>query len=66
MRTIVTLDDEPLKTAVSDTGIMERSALVNAGLKALVERGAARRLAKPGGSDPDAWAPPRRRPAEAE
>lgn len=66
MRTTVTLDDELLKAAVSCTGIMERSALVNAGLKALVEREAARRLAKLGGSDPDAWAPPRRRPAGAE
>lgn len=62
MRTTVTLDDELLKDAVEFTGIQEKSALVNAGLKALVEREAARRLARMGGTAPGLKAPPRRRP----
>ncbi len=65
MRTTITLDDELLADAEKYTGIMERTALVNAGLKALVEREAARRLAKLGGSDPRAKLPPRRRPTAA-
>ena len=61
MRTTVTLDDELLATAKSMTGIEETPLLVRAGLKALIERAAARRLIVLGGSDPDAEAPPRRR-----
>jgi Arc/MetJ family transcription regulator len=62
MRTTVTLDDELLKTAEEYTGIKERSALIRLGLEALVQREAARRLARMGGSDPTASAAPRRRP----
>ncbi len=47
MRTTITLDDELLADAERYTGIKERTALVNAGLKSLVEREAARRLARP-------------------
>ena len=61
MRTTVTLDDELLADAEKYTGITERTALLNAGLKALVERAAARRLAALGGSQPKLKAPPRRR-----
>ena len=61
MRTTVVLDDMLLKKAEEYTGIVEKTALVNAGLKALVEREAARRLALLGGSDPRAKLPPRRR-----
>jgi Arc/MetJ family transcription regulator len=61
MRTTVTLDDELLADAEKFTGIKERTALLNAGLKALVEREAARRLARLGGSQPNLKAPPRRR-----
>jgi Arc/MetJ family transcription regulator len=61
MRTTVTLDDELLADAEKYTGITERTALVNAGLKALIERAAARRLAALGGSAPRLKAPPRRR-----
>lgn len=61
MRTTVTLDDELLADAEKYTKIRERSALVNAGLKALVEREAARRLARLGGTEPQFRAPPRRR-----
>lgn len=62
MRTTVTLDDELLADAEEFTGIKERTTLLNAGLKALIEREAARRLARLGGIDPNAKAAPRRRP----
>ncbi len=61
MRTTVTLDDELLADAEKYTGIKERTALVNAGLKSLVEHEAARRLARLGGTEPQFRAPPRRR-----
>jgi Arc/MetJ family transcription regulator len=61
MRTTVTLDDELLADAEKYTGIKERTALLNAGLKSLVEREAARRLARLGGTEPQFRAPPRRR-----
>ncbi|MGN6780562.1 MAG: type II toxin-antitoxin system VapB family antitoxin [Marmoricola sp.] len=63
MRTTVTLDDALLDEAAALTGIRERSALLRAGLEALVQREAARRLAALGGSDPEAQATPRRRSA---
>jgi len=43
-------------------GVTEKSAVVREALKAFVEREAARRLARLGGTQPDAKAPPRRRP----
>lgn len=61
MRTTVNIDDELLADAEEYTKIKERSTLVNAGLKALVEREAARRLARLGGTEPQFRAPPRRR-----
>ena len=61
MRTTLTLDDDLVATAQSYTGIKELSALVHEGLKALIEREAARRLARLGGTEPDATAAPRRR-----
>ena len=63
MRTTLSLDDELLADAQEYTGIKEKSALVNAALKALVQREAARRLAAMGGTMPDVVAPPRRRQA---
>jgi Arc/MetJ family transcription regulator len=62
MRTTVALDDELLAEAEFYTGIREKSALVREALKALVEREAARRLARLGGSEPDLKPIPRRRP----
>jgi Arc/MetJ family transcription regulator len=53
MRTTIVLDDELLASAQEYTGIKEKSELVRVALKALVEREAARRLAKLGGSQPD-------------
>jgi Arc/MetJ family transcription regulator len=65
MRTTVAIDDELLAEARSYTGVRETSALIRQGLKALVEREAARRLARLGGSEPGLRAPPRRRPKPA-
>jgi Arc/MetJ family transcription regulator len=62
MRTTLALDDELLADAEFYTGIREKSALVREALKALVEREAARRLARLGGSEPDLKPVPRRRP----
>jgi Arc/MetJ family transcription regulator len=61
MRTTVVLDDELLAKAEEYTGIREKSALIRAALRALVEREAARRLARIGGSEPDVSDIPRRR-----
>jgi len=60
MRTTITLDDELLAKAQFYTGIREKSALVRFALRALVEREAARRLARLGGSEPDLAPIPRR------
>jgi Arc/MetJ family transcription regulator len=62
MRTTVALDDELLARAQQLTNVHEKSALLREALKALIEREAARRLARLGGTVPDAKAPPRRRP----
>lgn len=53
MRTNVTVDDELLEEARHLTGIEDRTALVHAGLRTLIERESARRLARLGGSDPE-------------
>ena len=47
------IDDELLTKAQKLTGISGKTALVNAGLKALVERESARSLARMGGTMPD-------------
>jgi Arc/MetJ family transcription regulator len=61
MRTTLALDDELLAQAQSYTGIREKSALVREALRALIEREAARRLARLGGSELGLAAIPRRR-----
>ena len=61
MRTTVTLDDEMVAKAQFYTGIQEKSALIREALRALIEREAARRLARLGGSMPDLKPIPRRR-----
>jgi Arc/MetJ family transcription regulator len=60
MRTTVALDDELVAKAQEFTGLKETSALVREGLKALVERESARRLARLGGSEPQLESAPRR------
>jgi Arc/MetJ family transcription regulator len=64
MRTTVALDDELVRKARKYTGIIETSALVREALTALVEREAARRLARLGGTIPDLAYIPRRQPEE--
>jgi Arc/MetJ family transcription regulator len=61
MRTTVVLDDKLLADAQELTGITERTALLREALRSLVQREAARRLARLGGTEPDLEAPPRRR-----
>jgi Arc/MetJ family transcription regulator len=61
MRTTLAIDDELISEAQALTGLQEKSALVRDALKALIEREAARRLARLGGSEPDAFVAPRRR-----
>lgn len=56
------LDDDLLAEAEALTGVSEKTALVREALKALIERESARRLARLGGAEPKAKAPPRRRP----
>ena len=65
MRTTVVLDDELLAQAEEYTGLKERSALLREALTALVQREAARRLARMGGTEPDLRPIPRRRPKAA-
>jgi Arc/MetJ family transcription regulator len=62
MRTTIAIDDELFAKAQEYTGLKEKSALVCEALKALVEREAVRRLARLGGTQPEAKASPRRRP----
>ena len=61
MRTTINIDDELLSKATKLTGPLDRSAIVREGLKALIERESARRLARLGGSQPKLKAAPRRR-----
>ena len=62
MRMTLALDDELLATAQEYTGLNEISALVREALRALIEREAARRLARLCGTEPNLKAPRRRRP----
>lgn len=61
MRTTITIDDELLARAQEDTGIMDKSALVRQGLRALTRRAAIERLIALGGTMPDLEDIPRRR-----
>lgn len=63
MRTTLILKDDLLERARQITGIQEKTALVHAGLEALISREAARRLAALGGTQPKLANVPRRRPA---
>ena len=61
MRTTVNIDDQLLTEAQRITGMSEKAALIREGLKALIERESARRLAKLGATDPNLELIPRRR-----
>jgi Arc/MetJ family transcription regulator len=52
MRTTLDLKEELVEQARQMTGIREKTALVHAGLAALIERAAARRLESLGGTMP--------------
>ncbi|MEE2717483.1 MAG: type II toxin-antitoxin system VapB family antitoxin [SAR324 cluster bacterium] len=60
MRTTLNIDDELLTQAQQITGMAEKTALVREGLRALIQRESARRLARLGGSEPQLKAIPRR------
>ena len=61
MRTTLNIDDKLLEEARRLTGLSEKVALVREGLRALIERESARRLARLGGSEPQLKPVPRRR-----
>jgi Arc/MetJ family transcription regulator len=62
MRTTLNIDDALLKEAGRLSGITEKTAVVRAGLEALIARESARRLAALGGSEPGVRGIRRRRP----
>jgi Arc/MetJ family transcription regulator len=64
MRTTLNLQEALVEKARRLTGIEERTALIHEGLRALIERESARRLAQLGGTEPHLRAVPRRRVAE--
>ncbi len=65
MRTTLNIDDDLLKEAGELSGIQEKTALVRAGLEALIARESAKRLAALGASERSLRPIPRRRPRSA-
>lgn len=63
MRTTLIIDDTLLKEAQRLSGLGQKTAVVHAGLKALIARESARRLADLGGAERGLRPIPRRRPA---
>jgi len=63
MRTTINIDDELLAKAAKLAGPLDRSAVVHEGLRALIQRESARRLARLGGTQRALKAAPRRRAA---
>lgn len=61
MRTTLNLDDALLEDARRLSGLEERTALIHEGLRALIARESARRLARLGGTEPKLRPIPRRR-----
>lgn len=66
MRTTLILDDALLEKARQLSGLSGKTAVLHAGLEALIARESARRLAALGGSDRAASVAPRRRHAVQE
>lgn len=62
MRTTLNIDDELLEEAQRLSGLREKTAVVHAGLEALIAREAARRLSALGGSERRLRPIPCRRP----
>ena len=65
MRTTLNIDDQLLAEAQRISGVKEKTALVREGLRALIERESARRLARLGGSESQLKPIPRRQPESA-
>jgi Arc/MetJ family transcription regulator len=65
MRTTLNIDDALLGRATELSGLREKTAVVRAGLEALVAKESARRLAALGGSDRRVRQIPRRRPRQS-
>jgi Arc/MetJ family transcription regulator len=65
VRTTVNIDDKLLSEAQRITGVSEKAVLLREGLRALIERESARRLARLGASEPQLTRIPRRRPDPA-
>ena len=63
MRITLNIDQNLLEHASQLTGIRQKTALVRAGLEALIAREAANRLASLGGTEPGLRSVPRRRAA---
>jgi Arc/MetJ family transcription regulator len=63
MRTTLIIDERLLQRARELTGIREKTALVRAGLEALIARETGKRLAALGGTEPRLRDVPRRRSA---
>ncbi len=61
MKTTLNIDDRLLAEARRLSRIEEKTALVHAGLEALIARESARRLSALGGSEPGLKSTPRRR-----
>ena len=64
MRTTLNLDAELIRRAQEITDIRSKTAVIHAGLEALIARAARQRLARLGGSEKQLRTVPRRRPAE--
>jgi Arc/MetJ family transcription regulator len=62
MRTTLNIDDELLEEARRLSGLKEKTAIVHAGLEALIARESAKRLAALGGSEASLQPIRRRRP----
>jgi hypothetical protein len=62
MRTTLNLDERLVEQARDICGIRGKTALIHAGLEALIARESARRLAALGGSERNLRRVPRRRP----
>jgi len=65
MRTTLIIDDALLATAQELSGLKEKTAVLHAGLEALIARENARRLAALGGTERRLKRIPRRRPRTA-
>jgi Arc/MetJ family transcription regulator len=64
MRTTLNLNDALMEEAREYAGVKEKTALLHEGLRALIQREAAARLAALGGKDKKATAAPRRKAAK--